>query len=140
MYSCINITRSLSFLFHERFTSTAFCFLFSFFFFSIFFFFFIFNYRCFEFLKFLSVRQTDTLGKKKATTTKKNHHRILSFTALLMLMLGCLWMTEANNTFVKICSPVGSNDFKNLFTAQFWESIILSSWASTFCRFVYCFN
>lgn len=56
------------------------------------------------------------------------------------LILCCLQMTEANSTYIKICSPVGSDDFRNLFNAQSWEAIISSSWALTFYRFVYCFS
>lgn len=36
--------------------------------------------------------------------------------------------------------PVGSDDFRNLFNAQSWETIISSYWASPFYRFVYCFS
>jgi len=49
-------------------------------------------------------------------------------------------MTEANSTYIKICSPVGSDNFRSLFNAQSWETIISSSWASTFRRYIYCFS
>lgn len=49
-------------------------------------------------------------------------------------------MTEANSSYIKICSPMGSDDFRNLFNAQSWDIIISSCWASTFYRFVYCFS
>lgn len=56
------------------------------------------------------------------------------------LILCCLRMTEANTTYIKICSVVSSDDFRNLFNAQSWETIVSSSWASIFYRFVYCFS
>lgn len=77
------------------------------------------------------VGQTGLLGKKK-------NNPVLH--CPFKLILCCLRMTEANTTYIKICSLVSSDDFRNLFNAQSWETIVSSSWASTFYRFVYCFS